>query len=455
MKSDLIRNGVAPTYLFVCLLLGGSAQGVWSNAALRIGAILIIAWWIVDPRARKLPANVRPLAWLLGLVVLLAVLQLLPLPPSIWSKLPGREMVVEGRNILGLGLGWSSISLAPYETMATLLSLLPPVALFLAIELAQAKNAMWLTIALIAATLLGVLLGLLQVMAGNPTASPWYLYKFSNFGFATGFFANSNHMASLLLVALPFVAALGATASASAGEPRKKYTILALAASAVGVMVTGLALNGSLAGTGLLIPVAIATLLVTIRLGRGSKLLFAGSGVAAFAVFFIMLFTPLGERMVLTGASTSISTRQDIFVHSLEAAKEFWPLGSGLGTYSKVYPSFENVDTVQPTWVNHAHNDYVELAIELGVPGLLLIALFVIWWALSVLRMLAASNASLFAKAGAIGSGALLLHTMVDYPLRTSAIASVLAFCLTMILLSRASARTSSDLREARHLTIE
>jgi O-antigen ligase len=454
MNAEIFRKAVAPVYLFLCLLLGGSAQGIWGNALLQIAAILIICWWALDSQRPRLSAA-RPLAWLLGLTVLTILFQFLPLPPGIWTHLPGRQEVMEGRALLGLSPGWSSISLAPYDTMATLPLLLPPVALFLAVGQAGGKNGAWLAIALIAGAFAGVLLGLLQVSSGNPAASPWYLYKFSNFRFATGFFANSNHMAALLLVVFPFIAALGTIAAGSTKDVRKRYSLAALTAGAIGVTVMGLALNGSLAGAGLLVPVAIATLLMIVRVGPAIRWLAAGLGIAAFLGFAALLFSPVGDRLALTGASTSISTRQEMISHSIAAAREFGPVGSGLGTFAKVYPLFEDADEIGPTYVNHAHNDSLELAVEMGVPGIILILLFLAWWVLAICRMLAAPNASLFAKAGAIGSAAILLHSLVDYPLRTSAISAVFALCLAMILFSRNSARTSKDLREARHLVIE
>ena len=455
MTLGAVRRGIAPAYLFFCILLGGSAQGVWGNAVLQLAAILIIAWWAIDSSGRKLPAGVRPLAWLLGLGTLLTLVQMLPLPPEVWTGLPGREIVRAGRDLLGLDPGWSSISLDPYETAATLLYLLPPVALFLAVVQEQAKNAEWLAIALIAGTFAGVLLGLLQVSSGNPMTSPWYLYQISNFGFATGFFANSNHMASLLLVALPFVAALGAMASGTAKDVRKRYSIVALTAGGIGVIVLGIALNGSLAGAGLLIPVAIASLYLLVPLGPKARLATGVLGVVTLLAFVLLLFSPIGERLAMTGASASMVTRQDMLAHSIEAIGAFGPVGSGLGTFPTVYPLFEAPDAVTRIYVNHAHNDYVELAVELGWAGVALVVLFLGWWAVALRRMLAAPNASLFAKAGAIGSAAILLHSAVDYPLRTSAIAAAFALCLAMILLSRKSARTSKDLREARHLVIE
>ena len=455
MTQEWRRKAVAPAYLFLCLILGGSVQGVWGNAVLQTLAILIIANFLGNPSRQPLTRPTKVLAMILGATIGLALIQLVPLPPAIWTLLPGREFIVDGRILLGLPLGWGSISLTPFDTVATMLSLLPPVALFLAVVSAGGKNDLWLAVALAVATLAGSLLGLLQVSSGIPTQSPWYLYKVSNFGFATGFFANSNHMASQLLVTLPFVAALGLSAAESSKDGRKRYSLLALVTGGIGVLVVGLALNGSLAGAGLLLPVTLATLLMALPISRGKKLAATGAGILAFAGFLALLFTPLGERIALTGASTSISTRQEILAHSVEAIGEFGPVGSGLGSYAKIYPLFEDPDSIDRTWVNHAHNDYVELAVELGVPGIFMFIIFLLWWASAVFQMLSAPNASLFAKAGAIGSAAILLHSLVDFPLRTSAISSLFALCLAMIVLSRRSAATSKDLREARHLVIE
>jgi O-antigen ligase len=339
--------------------------------------------------------------------------------------------------------------------MATLRVLLPPVAMFLAILHSDDRNEAPLAMSLIAATFAGVLLGLPQAMGGNVSGSPWYFYERSNFGYATGFFANKNHMASLLLVILPFLVALGSFAARSTKDPRKRYSIVVLTAGGIGVLAVGLVLNRSMAGLGLLFPVAIASALMIERVPQKFRVAVVGLGAAAFLAFLVVLFTPIGERIAPVGSSDSLSSRQQILSTSVDAIRQFGPVGSGLGTFPKVYPLFEDPDTIGRTVVNHAHNDYVELIIEMGMAGAILIALFLLWWAVSVRRMLAAPNASLFAKAGAIGSAAILLHSVVDYPLRTAAVSSVFAMCLAMILLSRSSARSSKDLREVRHLVIE
>ena len=56
--------------------------------------------------------------------------------------------------------------------------------------------------------------------------------------------------------------------------------------------------------------------------------------------------------------------------------------------------------------------------------------------------------------AAAIASAAVMLHSAVDYPLRTAAMSAVFAMCLALILQSRRSVQSDSDLRPARHLVV-
>ncbi len=455
MTGSVFRSSIAPIYLLFCLVLGGSAQGVWGNAVLQLTAILIIAAFLLDRSRPAFPPKAKALTLLFFIGLVVALIEQLPLPPAIWTALPGRALVADGEVLLGVPLGWRSISLTPYESVATMLAMLPPVAMFLSILWAGGKNGSWLAAAMIVATIAGILLGLLQVSSANPPQSPWYLYKVSNFGFATGFFANSNHMASLLLVTLPFVAALGVSAGEATKDRRKRFSLLALSVGMIAVLIVGLALNGSLAGAGLLLPVGLATLMMSLSLGKRLKLLAVGAGILAGILFIALLFTPLAEKMALAGASTSISTRKEMLGRSIEAAREFGPVGSGLGSFAKVYPLFENPDSIDQTWVNHAHNDYLEIAVEWGLPGIALVAIFLLWWLSAIWSMARAPNASLYAKAGAIGSAAILLHSLVDFPLRTSAISSLFALCLALLLSSRRTPTTGKDLREARHLVIE
>lgn len=449
------RPGVAPAYLFLCLLLGGSPQGAWGNAILQLLAIAIIAWALLERGEEGLSRPAKQLLAIAVLAVLLVLIQLVPLPAGVWSGLPGREFVVRGFDLLGIAPGAMPISLSPYDSLATLIALLPPLGMLAATLILRAYSTIWLAAALIAGAMAGVLLGILQVSSPFPEQSPWYIYRISNFGVATGFFANSNHMASLLLVTIPFLAAVGATLRGQTKDVRLRSAGLAVASSGLVLAVLGLILNQSLAGYGLGVPVVLSSLLILFGLSRrwaGGALLAIGlAGIAAIALLWT---SPIGNQLDDFGASTSVTSRRHIAAKSLDLSIELAPVGSGLGTYPKLYQQKEDPAEVDRFYVNHAHNDYLELAVETGLPGVLLILIFLFWWGRAVAAMLRSPASDQFALAGAVASAAILLHSMVDYPLRTGAISAVFAMSLALILQSRRTAHSDKDLRPVRHLVV-
>src|SRR6478752_4885184 len=202
------REAVAPVYLLACLLAGGSAQGVWGNMALQLAGLAILAWAAADRSNRTMSAAARQLFILAAVAVAVVALQLVPLPASVWTHLGGREDVARGFEVLGLATPSLPASLTPYASLDSLLALIPPLAMFAAIVRLRAYRAAWLIAALLLGTNAGILLGVLQLSSSDYSASPWYLYPTSSFGVATGFFANGNHMAILLVVTLPFLATL-------------------------------------------------------------------------------------------------------------------------------------------------------------------------------------------------------------------------------------------------------
>ena len=452
--ASRVREAVAPVYLFLCLIAGGSAQGVWANMLLQLLGLAIIAWAAVS-RSDAVPA---PPARQLLLIVLAALgliaLQLIPLPASVWPSLGGRHALADGYSTLGVPAATMSLSLSPYDSARTLLTLLPPLALLCSIVRLQAYRPSWLVIALLAATFCGILLGVLQVASGDPYSSPWYLFAETNWGFATGFFANANHMATLLVVSLPFLAAL-VTASRPTG--RKRYsTMLAIGVGATFVIVVGIILNRSLAGYALLLPVLAASALIvlpaTLTLRRSA---FAIAGVLLIGAVAALESSSIRPNGFGAEASASVQSREEMSRTALTAARDFLPFGSGLGTFRQIYDLYEDHDRVTTTYVVHAHNDYLELALELGIPGLLLMVLFVGWWGAAVWRAWRSSESGPYVRAASIASAAILAHSVVDFPLRTAAIAGVFATCIGLLADHRARIVSSaSDLRPTRHIVV-
>jgi len=451
------REAVVPAYLFLCLLLGGSAQGIWVNAALQLLAVAIIAWVAIAPEQRQPTVSAKRLLLIACLALLLVAVQLIPLPPAVWSKLPGRELVTSGYDLLGQPLPWLPIALVPDEALTNLLRLLPPIAILAAMLRLEAYRSSWLAWALVAGTSAGVLLGALQVTSGAGTESPWYLYPISNYGTATGFFANGNHMAILLVATIPFLFAILARARRDRGSKalQRRSAMVALTAGMLVVLLLGLALNGSLAGFGLGLAVLAASVLLLLKPERQRRWLVAPALLLLVAIGAIFTL-PVSARLQSLDAGTSVETRRAVTTTAWEATREFMPVGSGVGSFEKVYRLSENPAAVDRTFVNHAHNDYLEIALETGLPGVILMLLLLGWWAWSAWGRWSEPQGDPFARAATIASAAILAHSLVDFPLRTSAMAGVFAVAIALIAQSRlrVAARTESDLWPSRHVEI-
>jgi O-antigen ligase len=165
--------------------------------------------------------------------------------------------------------------------------------------------------------------------------------------------------------------------------------------------------------------------------------------------------TSIGSSKFGQEASTSVQSRTDILVTTTRAMRDFLPFGSGLGSFRQVYHLYERPEQVTNTYVIHVHNDYVEFALEMGVAGIIVMALFLAWWAVAVWRVWRTAEAGPFARAASIASAAILVHSLVDFPLRTAAMSACFVMCVALLADRRAPrAKEPSDLRAARHAVI-
>jgi O-antigen ligase len=446
------RAAVAPLYLLACLLLGGSAQGVWQNALLQIGGLAIIVWAAAWPPADVFPRSARPVMWIAVAALAVVALQCVPLPPSIWVH-GARQSIADGYALLGQPVPALPLSLAPYKSLSSVLGLIPPMAIFCAITRLRAYRSTWLAIALLGGTIAGILLGILQVVgtAANPR---WYLYPETNFGAAVGFFANANHMAMLLVIALPFSAAIG---SARSQRSLQRASALLAALAGVGLLLLmGIALNGSIAAFALAPPVLAASALILFRPSPALRKIIGFVAVAMLAIGLVLLSTSsIGATKVGSDARESVASRTEILRTTGRAIADYFPAGSGLGSFRQVYRTYESPDSVTNEYVIHAHNDYAELILELGAAGLVLMAMFLAWWGAAVWGVWGCGEGGPYVRAASIASAVLLTHSLVEFPLRTAALAVVFAMCVALLADRRRSQTPElADLRPTRHVVI-
>ena len=125
--------------------------------------------------------------------------------------------------------------------------------------------------------------------------------------------------------------------------------------------------------------------------------------------------------------------RPAIWSDSLVSADRFWPVGSGMGTFDEVFQIDESLENVTSRRAGRAHNDYLEIAIEAGIIGLVLVAcwvLYLLWVGLR--RLLSRDESTIFlgAMTGLLAIGA---QSIVDYPLRNTTILCIAALFIILL----------------------
>lgn len=426
----LAADAFTPYTLFVvtvAMLFGGGARaGLWSDVVVELAALPLLGWAMFKLAPRELSDWGRWAVVLLCAIVALPLLQLIPMPPEFWSALPGRADIAPAYQAAGLALPWLPLSLDPAATWRGLLALIPAAAVFLAM-LSLEQGPRRLVLSLILIVVFGsVLLDLLQIVGG--TDSPLRFYAITNPDRAVGFFANANHNAAFLYCAIPFAAALAIGVVRDRRPQRTiKLTMMALLVIAI---IIGLAVGRSRAGVVLGLAAGVACLLLAWFHDRGQsgrRLFLAGLFANAIGLLVAFQFGFFGIMERVEQSEVIEDIRWPAAAVTASAAVANMPFGTGFGTFVPVFEKFAPRTLLRDSYVNHAHNDWIEVWLTGGVPAILLLLGFLVWFSGATVMLWRSGPPGItnvdiaLARAASIVIVLLLLHCMVDYPLRTAA----------------------------------
>ncbi len=393
--------------------------------------------------------------WWVGVLLLLALLHVIPLPSLIWQSLAGRQDLVDVEKLAGLSDLWRPLTLAPMNGWHALLSLIVPLAVvLLGIQLSR-KDLFRLLPVVISLAALSGLLGLLQAI-GDPQGS-LYFYRITNNGSAVGLFANRNHAATLLACLFPMLAVYAATARGEA-DPGRMHQLVAAAIAIV--LVPLILVTGSRSGlVSAVIGLGAAALLfrqpsdvLTVRRGKPDrvKALPILGGIAVISLAFLTYFLSRAEAIErLFSEASGEDGRTDFWAVSIDLFWKYFPWGSGSGSFVEAYHIVEPARLLDATYLNRAHNDWIETAVTFGLPGVVALSVAVIAFGIRSYRLW--RNADGSERAVAYGRLASVMIAMIaiasvsDYPLRTPTMMGLFAiFALWLVEASRDRATVSS-----------
>ena len=435
-------------FLVIVFFSGGSSRAdVQSLVLLRplavlvCGAALLTLSW----------SNVRSQPTLFGMaaaILALLCLHLVPLPPAIWSALPGREMMVGIDETAQLGQVWRPLTMSPSSTWNALYALFVPLAVLLLGIQIDRNELFKLHLVVLSLGLLSGFWGFLQA-TGDPGGS-LYLYRITNNGSAVGLFANRNHQAVLLATLFPMLAVF-ASAGIKTEERAKLNGGIAIAVGAALIpliLVTG-SRTGLLCGVlgllsaGLLYrkPNVITPKKRKIRRFDPKYILIAAAVSAMGALTVLMSRAEALRRLSIPDQSEDL--RWKIWAVTADAASIYFPVGSGIGSFAPVFQMHEPQKILGESYVNQAHNDWLDLYLTSGVSGMLLCAIALVLTLLASLKAFRSpiehSREVPFARLGAIIIGLIAIGSAADYPLRTPIMGCVSVVALLWLSGNRAS----------------
>lgn len=423
----------------VSVLAFGGTQTL-AFAAVQMGVVLlgVVQFW-----RNGWPSISRPTGAILGMIVAIPFLQLLPLPAPVLSAIsPARVALAESLFSSAAPLGGRlALTVNPYETQVAILKLLCYVLVFLlAFQSYQQGQQNALVRGLILLGILEAAYGSVQYLTG------WqYIFTFAKQYDATegtGTYINRNHYAGLLEMVLPFVLARilihKPTHEAAQHSRWKRMLISPLSFHVLrdtvvfAVLAVGLVFSFSRMGIlaaleGVLLVVCIAYLQIRRR--------------AALFVVFLVLALPLAYSIWI-GLNPVIARfeglrrsgflaeeRIPIWRDTAALIRDHPWLGTGMGTYPWASLHYQTYGLDRR--YEHAHNDYLEFAADMGIPASLLLfgGLWILTGKVARKSIFFEHTRDRILGAGCAGAlAALLAHGFTDFNLQIPANAFIFAW---------------------------
>jgi len=360
------------------------------------------------------------------LIVIVPLVQLIPLPPGLWASLPGRELPDTIFGLVGAADAWRPLSLTPRNTLFALLMLLPPFAMFFGVLTLDDRAKTRAVAVFLGIAAISILVGLVQL---GSRGSEFDFYGSAHRWNLIGFFANRNHQGLMLAVAAVMSIAFVHR------RFRDRRTAIAWALLLSITFVVAAVGTISRAALGLMLAGLAGSIYMHFFRGIGRRHL--GLSIAAMAaaalVLYLLTFSSVVGMALARFSEVGENDRWDLWRYTWPLVSQYGAWGSGLGSFVTAYAAIETLNSVTPNYINHAHNDYLELLIETGLVGLAVLAIFIL--AILVRLVGVARGKQAFGVFGAPAALALLLvgiHSFVDYPLRTPAMTVIFALLLAL-----------------------
>ena len=420
--------------IILSTLLFGAVEK-WSIAV--VGVVTALSFIYFSCRVKKDVFRYDGAARILiSMLALLAysLFQLIPFPISILDlvhhKLKDLLMLSPG-----ITRGFHSISIYPFATETAVADLVMCSMVFtIAAFGLQGENHVRRTIQCL--VVFGFVLGIFGIIQQATWNGKIYWFReLTVGGVPYGPFVNRNHFAGFIGMIIPL--SLGIAFTERTMEKKVLFGFLGV------VMATALFFSLSRGGiTSFFAAMLLFSLFAVTRDRSKRKLVPVLFFIIIVAAYLLYLgISPIVERF--THADISNEQRLTAWKGTWDAFRDYPILGTGLGTFQYIFKAYQP-EGLSLYW-DHAHNDYLEALLELGIIG----ALFVVFFFFSVFKVLFnkewEGQETYLGAAFSASIAAIAVHSIFDFNLHILSNALLFSLILGMaVRMSRAKAHLAS-----------
>ncbi|NBA96528.1 O-antigen ligase [Pseudomonas sp. R5(2019)] len=281
--------------------------------------------------------------------------------------------------------------------------------------------------------------------------------KTSYVGDATGTFVNRNHLAGYLEMTL--ACGIGLLLALRDGRPfswvnflellmgPKARLRLALVVMVIALVMTHSRMGNSAFFASLLLVGGLFVLLEKEHRLRNSLIIASIILIDVLVISQYFGLEKLKDRVLNTRLNDVVvngevvqqanEIRDDVFSYAIPLLQERPLVGQGAGSFEAVFPKYPGEDI--RLHFDHAHNDYLQFAIEFGLLGSLPLAVFILlalWYALRAQWRRESVYRSGVGFGAGMGIIALLIHSSTDFNLQIPANAATLVVLCAIAVLA-------------------
>jgi len=423
----------------------------WSLFSL-VTSVLILAWAVSAHFGQSNISDISRLCWtsigLFSAGMAWAFLQSSPILPVAWHH-PVWKDAAEILNLPYHG----SVSLDPARSVQNITRLLSAACIFwLSFQYCRKPDNARRAVQVLSISNFAIAAyGLLEFFSHRDMIL--WMPKYAYFGDLTATFINRNNYATfagigwLCFLALFFRgyenSILGVRSKSEKIRELLKYMERRGIYLMIGILVQASALllshsRAGFASTIVGILMLCVCLAVNRRSDRASVYRFTGVALFLAIIFYVASGAGLDERL----GQTTIAEEDRLEVYEkTEIAIGNQPiLGTGLGTFEEVFRFYRPASFLKT--FDYAHNSYLELALELGIPAAVSIILSVgIVIALMIRGVIVRKNNSLYPCLGVSVAALVGTHSLFDFSVQIPAVAYIFSFLLGLGLAQSVSLR--------------